>query len=106
MDCRDFVDNPWRSDLIERVRHMVAFEEIRSLVKAHPFKPFRLWYDEDGPYDVRDPQHVLLLQRYFIVGILAQNSSGDDFERHAVLWYPHIKHRETLTASESPPDLI
>lgn len=86
---------------------MFTLDDLRTLLRAQPFVPFRLWYSDGQYFDVRGPKHVLPLRQYVIVGLFDSNSLDDGFDRHAVVWYTHVTRYEALTSAPgscpSPP---
>lgn len=81
---------------------MFTINDMRALLRAKPFVPFRLWLSDGGHVNVRSSEQVFLLRRYAIVGLLDPNSLEDSFDRHMVVWYMHVTRCEELKPGASP----
>jgi hypothetical protein len=81
---------------------MFTFDDMRTLVNARPFVPFRLWLSDGGHVDVRSPELVFLGRRYAIIGLLDPNSIDEPFDRHVVVWYLHVTRSEEMKPGVSP----
>ena len=81
---------------------MFTLNDMRTLLRARPFVPFRLWHSDGGHFDIRSPEQVFPLRYYAILGLLDPNAIEDAFDRHAVVWYMHITRYEALTPGASP----
>jgi hypothetical protein len=62
---------------------MFTVDDLRTLLNARPFAPFRLWMSDGGHVDVRSPELVLPGRRYAIVGLLDPNAIEEAYDRHA-----------------------
>lgn len=85
---------------------MFTFNDLRTLLNARPFVPFRLWYFDGEHYDIRSPKHVLPLRQYVIVGLFDPNALEDAFDSHVVVWYAHVTRFELLTGGVSPSQAV
>jgi hypothetical protein len=83
---------------------MFTLDDMRTLLRAKPFVPFRLCLSDGGHLTVRSPEQVMLFRRYAIVGLLDPDSLEESFDRHAVVWYMHITRCEELKPGVSPFD--
>lgn len=81
---------------------MFTVNDMRTLLRARPFVPFRLWLSDGGHFDIRSSEQVFPLRLYAIVGLLDPNAIEESFDRHAVVWYMHITRCEALTPGVSP----
>jgi len=81
---------------------MFTFNDMRTLLQARPFVPFRIWMSDGGYIDVRSTEQVMLFRRYAIIGLLDPNASDLPSDRHVVVWYMHITRSEALTPGASP----
>lgn len=81
---------------------MFTFNDMRTLLQARPFVPFRIWLSDGGYIDVRSTEQVLLFRRYAIVGLLDPNAADLPSDRHMVVWYMHITRCEELKPGASP----
>jgi hypothetical protein len=81
---------------------MFTLDDLRSLLRARPFTPFRLYLSDGGHVDVRSPEVVTAGRRLAVVGLLDPDATDTAFDRFAVVWYFHVARYEMLTAG-SPP---
>lgn len=81
---------------------MFTQEDLRALLNAKPFTPFRLWLSDGGHVDVRSPEVVSPGRRYAIVWLLDASAADEDFDRHATVWYLHVTRHEALKGGDSP----
>ena len=83
---------------------MFTLNDMRTLLRAKPFAPFRIWLSDGGHVTVRSPEQVLLFRRYAIAGLLDPDSIDESYDRHMVVWYMHITRCEELKPGASPFD--
>jgi len=81
---------------------MFTLADMRALVQARPFVPFRLWLSDGGSVDVRSPEVVILGKRFAVVGILDADASDIAIDRYATVWYLHITRHEMLWPGAPP----
>ena len=81
---------------------MFTFDDMRALLSARSFVPFRLWLSDGGHVDVRSPELAFPGRRYAIVGLLDPNAIEEPFDRHSVIWYLHVARYEALTPGALP----
>ncbi len=81
---------------------MFALDDLKALLSARPFVPFRVWLSDGGHIDVRSAEQIFPLRRYFIVGLLDPNAAEQAYDRHATVWYLHVTRHEALTPGASP----
>lgn len=81
---------------------MFTQDDIRTLLRAKPFVPFRLWMSDGGYVNVYSAEQVWLFRRYAIIGLLDPNALGEPFDRHMVVGYMHITRCEELKPGASP----
>ena len=81
---------------------MFTLDDMRALVQARPFVPFRLIMSEGGTVDVRSPEVVLLGRRFAVVGLLDPNATDTLLERWTTVWYLHVARVEQLDAGLPP----
>ena len=81
---------------------MFTLNGMRTLLRAKPFVPVRLWLSDGGNITVRSPELVFPGRHYAIIGLLDPNAMEEAFDRHMVVWYMHITRCEELTAGASP----
>ena len=76
--------------------------DMRALLQARPFVPFRLWLSDGGFVDVRSPEVVIQGKRFAIVGLLDQDARDTLIDRYATVWYLHVTRHEMLIAGTPP----
>ncbi len=81
---------------------MFTRDDLRMLLNARPFTPFRLWNSDGGHVDVRSPEVVSLGRRYAIIWISDANATNGDYDRHTTIWYMHVTRHEALQTGDSP----
>ncbi|MCI0376336.1 MAG: hypothetical protein L0215_01890 [Gemmataceae bacterium] len=77
---------------------MFTLADMRALLRARPFVPFRLWLSDGGHVDVRSPELVIAGNRFALVGLLDADAVDTAFDRYATVWYLHVARHEMLTA--------
>jgi hypothetical protein len=81
---------------------MFTVDDLRALLNARPFVPFRLHLTDGGHVDVRHREFVTAGRRYVVVGLPDPTQPDAPFDRHMVVWYFHIARAELLDASPPP----
>jgi hypothetical protein len=81
---------------------MFTIEEVRALLNAQPFVPFRLHLTDGGWIEVRHREQVFLTRRLAVIGIPDPNTHDSLADRFAIVGYMHISRAELLDAG-SPP---
>jgi hypothetical protein len=81
---------------------MFSYEDLRNLLKARPFIPFRLHLSEGNPVEVRSPEVVLVSRRFAVIGLLDPDANDTLFERWSVVWYLHVTRVEMLGMGPPP----
>lgn len=81
---------------------MFIAEDIRSLLRAHPFVPFRLVLSDGGSVEVRHRDFVTAGRRYAVVGVPDPTDPDAPFDRHVVVWYMHVTRAEMLGTGAPP----
>lgn len=76
--------------------------DLRALLQARPFVPFRLWLSDGGFVDVRSPEVVMQGKRFAIIGILDADTRDLLIDRYTTVWYLHVTRHEMLTAGSAP----
>lgn len=64
-------------------------DDLITLIKATPFRPFRLRVTDGTAFDIRHPEMLMVTRHAVIVGILGGGENGDDA-------YPQIERSSTL----------
>lgn len=80
---------------------MFTLDDMRNLLNARPFVPFRLHFSEGQPIDVRSNEVVLVGRRFAVIGVLDADATDTLFDRWAVAWYTYITRVEMLGAELS-----
>jgi hypothetical protein len=81
---------------------MFTLHDMRALLNARPFVPFRLWLSDGGSVDVRCPEVVLAGKRFALVGLLDPNATDTVFDRYTSVWYLHVSRHEMLNPGAPP----
>ncbi|HTU20072.1 MAG TPA: hypothetical protein VMG10_18550 [Gemmataceae bacterium] len=81
---------------------MFTLDDLRNLLSARPFVPFRMHLSEGAAVDVRSQEVVLPGRRFAVIGLLDPDATDTAFDRWAVVWYMHVTRVEMLGAG-SPP---
>jgi hypothetical protein len=82
---------------------MFTLEELRSLLNAQPFVPFRLHMSDGGSVDIHSRELVFPGRRYAVIGLLDPSTSDTAFDRFMIVGYLHVTRVEVL--SSGPPPL-
>jgi hypothetical protein len=81
---------------------MFTHSDMRALLQARPFVPFRLWLSDGGFVDVRSPEVVIIGKRFAVVGLLDADARDTVFDRYVTVWYLHVTRHEMLQAGTPP----
>jgi hypothetical protein len=81
---------------------MLTFDDLRSLLNARPFVPFRLWLSDGGSVDVRSQEQVLPLRRLAVVALLDPETIGSAYDRFTIVSYLHVTRVEHLNPGAPP----
>jgi len=81
---------------------MFTFDDMRGLLNAQPFIPFRLHLSDGGAVEVRHREFVNAGRRYAVVGLPDPADPDAPFDRHLVVWYMHLTRVEMLTPGAPP----
>ena len=76
--------------------------DMRALLQARPFVPFRLWLSDGGFVDVRSPEVVIQGKRFAVVGLLDADAKDTLIDRWATVWYLHVSRFEMLQPGAPP----
>lgn len=88
---------------------MFTLDQLRTLLQARPFVPFRILRSDGGSIDVRTPEVVFPGRQMAVIGLLDPASTDTAWDRFLILWYMHITGVEMLGpggppfASPGPP---
>lgn len=75
-------------------------EEILSIVRSQPFRPFRMYVTDGSSYEVRHPEMVLPTKRVVVLGL--PGDPAEPFDRTVTVALIHIIRLEPLEASNVP----
>ncbi len=81
---------------------MFTHDDLRALLNARPFAPFRLHLSDGDHVDVRHREVVNAGRRFAVVGLLDPGATDTLFDRFAVVWYVHVTRAEMLDAGPPP----
>ena len=77
----------------------MPLEELRRTLRLRPFRPFRLFVTEGGPYDVRHPELCVPGSRSVFVGIPAPSQTEPIYDDFAIIDLIHITRIEQIHGS-------
>lgn len=81
---------------------MFTLKDMRNLLDARPFQPFRLYSSDGGYVDIITPEIVLAAKQCAVIGILDPDTTDKAFDRWRILWYLHVTRYEMLTPGQPP----
>jgi hypothetical protein len=81
---------------------MFIAEDLRALLKANPFVPFRLALSDGSLVEVRHRDFVTAGRRYAVIGLPDPAAPDTLFDRHTVVWYMHVARVEMLGTGPAP----
>ncbi|MBY0232632.1 MAG: hypothetical protein K2W96_25405 [Gemmataceae bacterium] len=81
---------------------MFTANDMRELIQARPFVPFRLITSDGREIEVRSPEVVLPGRRLAVIGLLDADATDTFFDRWTTIWYMHVTRAEFL-APGAPP---
>ncbi len=80
---------------------MFTQNDLRTLLNAKPFTPFRLWLSDGGHVDIRSPEVASPGRRYALIWLFDPNRVDEGFDRHTTVWYMHVTRYEALKSGDS-----
>jgi hypothetical protein len=80
---------------------MFTLNDLRALLQAKPFVPFRIWLSDGRHINVYSAEQVWLFRRYAIIGLLDPNAIDEPLDRHMIVGYMHITRCEELKPGAS-----
>jgi hypothetical protein len=81
---------------------LFTLDDLRNLLNAQPFVPFRLWLSDGGHVDVPSRELVMPGRRFALVGLLDPQTNDTAFDRYVTIWYLHVARHEMLSAGAPP----
>lgn len=81
---------------------MFTLDQLRALLQAKPFVPFRIIRSDGGSIEVRTPEVVLPGRQMAVIGLLDPASAETSWDRFVILWYMHITGVEMLSPGAPP----
>ena len=81
---------------------MFTADDLRNLLGARPFTPFRLLLSDGGQVVVRTPEVIIPGRRFAIIGLLDADAPDGLIDRWAVVWYMHVTRAEMLVPGAPP----
>ena len=82
---------------------MFTANDLRALLNARPFVPFRLVLSDGGAVEVRGQEVVSVGRHFAVVGLLDPSATDTLFDRWTIVWHLHVSRVELL--SPGPPPL-
>jgi len=81
---------------------VLTHDDIRQLLSATPFVPFRLHLSEGNAVEVRHRELAFPGRRYVIVGLPDPKHPNRPFDLHQVVSYMHVARVEMLSPGPAP----
>ncbi len=81
---------------------MFTLDQLRTLLAARPFVPFRLLRSDGGNVEVRSSEVVLPGRQMAVIGLLDPDATDTAFDRFTILWYMHVTGVEMLGLGAAP----
>jgi len=81
---------------------MFTLDDMKALLTAQPFAPFRIHMSDGGSIEVRHPELVMTGRRYAVIGLPSPDAPDSAFDRHTVAWYMHVTCTEMLNVGQAP----
>ncbi|HEV3255776.1 MAG TPA: hypothetical protein VG013_02735 [Gemmataceae bacterium] len=75
----------------------MSLEDLRDIVRKHPFRPFRLFVSDGAAYEVRHPDLIMLGKRSVAIG-LTHDPMATAYDRLAQIDLLHVTRVEPLEA--------
>jgi hypothetical protein len=79
----------------------MAPKDLYDIVRARPFRPFRIFLNDGGTYDVRHPEWCMVGIDSALVGLAENESDSPFYQRLAILDLFSISRVEPLPAPAS-----
>ena len=81
---------------------MLTLDDLRSVLNAQPFVPFRFWLSDGGSVEVRSREQVFPLRRLAVVALLDPEMTDSAFDRFTIVSYLHVTRLELLNPGVPP----
>jgi hypothetical protein len=81
---------------------MFTVEDLRALLRARPFVPFRFVLRDGGSVEVRTLEVVNPGRRYAYGGLLDPDAADTIWDRWTTVWYMHVTRVESLIPGAPP----
>ncbi|HEY7152721.1 MAG TPA: hypothetical protein VH575_02070 [Gemmataceae bacterium] len=81
---------------------MFTLDNMRALLNARPFVPFRLLRSDGGSVEVKSPEVVAPGRQLAVIGLLDPDTTDTAFDRFVILWYMHVTSVEMLGPGSAP----
>ncbi len=76
-------------------------EQMLEVLRARPFRPFRMHVSDGKAYDIRHPEIVMVARTYALVGLLEPEKDLPAIEKHSMVDLLHITRLEGIDAPAS-----
>jgi hypothetical protein len=88
---------------------MFTLNDMRGLLRANPFVPFKLVQSDGGLVEVLHRDFASAGRRYAVVGLVDPEAPDAPFDQHVVVWYTYVTRVEMMDKgrpplSEPPPN--
>jgi hypothetical protein len=80
----------------------MRLEEVQQLLRARPFRPFRLHLSNGRSHEIRHPELVLAGRDTMFIGKPAADLPEDAYDNFAIVTLLHINDVEPLPVPTSP----
>jgi hypothetical protein len=81
---------------------MFTSDDLRELLNAQPFVPFRLILSDGGSVEVRTEEAVVVGKRWAVIGVFDPNTNDTNFDRFRIIYYMHVARAEQLLPGTQP----
>ena len=81
---------------------MFTLDDLRTMLSAQPFVPFRLRLADGGHVDVPRRELVVPGRRFAVIGLLDPKAPDKAFDRFVTGLYLHVTRHEMLSAGAPP----
>jgi hypothetical protein len=81
---------------------MFTLDQLRALLSAQPFVPFRLLRSEGESVDVPSPKLIFPGRHMAVIGLLDPNTTDTSWDRFVIVCYVNITGVEMLGSGMSP----
>jgi len=81
---------------------MFNVDNLRQLLNARPFVPFRLVLSDGGTIEIKSPELVWPSRQLAIIGFLDPEAKDVLIDRWTTVWYLHVTRAEQIAPGARP----